>query len=162
MSNPSAMSNPSLLPYYHVGIVVPDIAAAKVELSEQLGVRWGPILHLDAADYRDGAGGDLVLPTTMCYSADAPHLELILEVPGSVWECNPYSNLHHIGFWSGDLGADSAELASSGCPMQMCGRAGADAPVSFAYHRNDLGVRIEIVDGAMREVMGFLFQPDES
>ena len=34
--------------------------------------------------------------------------------------------------------------------------------MSFAYHRNDLGVRIEIVDSAMREAMGFLFQPDES
>jgi hypothetical protein len=32
--------------------------------------------------------------------------------------------------------------------------------VSFAYHRNDLGVRIEIVDGAMREAMAFLFRPD--
>jgi len=38
------MTAPSLLPYYHVGIVVPDIAAAKVELSRQLGVTWGPIL----------------------------------------------------------------------------------------------------------------------
>jgi glyoxalase/bleomycin resistance protein/dioxygenase superfamily protein len=156
------MTTPSLLPYYHVGIVVPDIAAAKAELSGQLGVRWGPILHLDSADYRDGTGADIVLPTTMCYSVDAPHLELMQEVPGSVWACNEFSNLHHIGFWSDDLGGDGAELAGSGCPMQMCGRAGADAPVSFAYHRSDLGVRIEIVDRAMRDVMGFLFQPDES
>ena len=29
------MTAPSLLPYYHVGIVVPDIAAAKVELSAE-------------------------------------------------------------------------------------------------------------------------------
>jgi hypothetical protein len=98
----------------------------------------------------------------MCYSVDSPHLELIQEVPGSVWVCNEYSNLHHIGFWSGDLAADGADLASSGCPLQLSGRAGDHAPVSFAYHRNDLGVRIEIVDAAMREAMGFLFQSDES
>jgi hypothetical protein len=132
-----------------------------VVLTAQLGVSWGPILHLDAADYRDVAGNDLVLPTTMCYSVDAPHLELMQEVPGTIWECNEHSNLHHIGVWSDDLAADGATLRGSGCPMQFCGRAGDEAPASFAYHRNDLGVRIEIVDGAMREAMGFLFQADD-
>ena len=151
----------SLGSHYHVGIVVPDLAAARAQLSEQLGVTWGPILHLDATDYRDDAGRDLVLPTTICYSVDEPRLELIEEVPGSVWVCNEYSNLHHIGFWSHDLSAASTDLAGSGCPLQLCGRAGDVAPVSFAYHRNDLGVRIEIVDGAMRAAMAFLFRPDD-
>ena len=151
-----------LPPPYHVGIVVPDLAAAREQVSGQLGTAWGPILHLDGADYRDGSGQDLVLPTTMCYSVEPPHLELIQEVPGSVWVCNEYSNLHHIGFWSDDLIADSTDLVGSGCPLQLCGRAGEQAPASFAYHRNDLGVRIEIVDADMRDAMSFLFQPDES
>jgi catechol 2,3-dioxygenase-like lactoylglutathione lyase family enzyme len=148
-------------PLHHVGIVVRDIAAARRELSEQLDVAWGPVLHLDTVEYRDGAGHDRVLPTTMCYSVDAPHLELILEVPGSIWQCNETSNLHHIGFWSGDLAAHGDDLVGSGCPLQFCGRSGDDAPVSFAYHGSDLGVRIEIVDAAMREAMAFLFLPDE-
>ena len=97
----------------------------------------------------------------MCYSVEQPCLELIEELPGSVWVRNEHSNLHHIGFWSHNLAGDSAALACSGCPMQLCGRAGDDAPVSFAYHRNDLGVRIEIVDSAMRDAMEFLFRPDE-
>jgi Glyoxalase/Bleomycin resistance protein/Dioxygenase superfamily len=151
----------SLPPLYHVGIVVPDLDAARTQLSQQLGVGWGPVFHLDTADYRDGEGEDLGLPTTICYSVDEPRLELIQEVPGSVWVCNEHSNLHHIGFWSDDLATDSAELAGSGCPLQLCGRAGEQAPVSFAYHRNNLGIRIEIVDAAMREAMAFLFRPDE-
>jgi hypothetical protein len=41
------------------------------------------------------------------------------------------------------------------------GRPGASAPASFAYHRDDdLGIRIELVDAAMREAMAFLFRPD--
>jgi hypothetical protein len=152
----------ALIPYYHVGIIVPDIAAARAQFSDQLGVTWGPVLHLDQADYRDLAGEDLILPTTICYSVEEPRLELIEEVPGSVWVCNEYSNLHHIGFWSDDLPEDSTRLAGAGCPLQLCGRSGDDAPVSFAYHRNDLGVRIEIVDSAMRQVMAsFLFRPEE-
>ena len=153
------MSARSFSPHYHVGIVVADLAAARVELQQQLGVTWGPVFHLDAVEYREGSGRDLALPTTICYSVDEPHLELIQEIPGSVWVRNQHSNLHHIGFWSDDLDADGTELTAAGCPLQLCGRAGDEAPVSFAYHRNDLGVRVEIVDSTIREVMGFLFQP---
>ena len=156
------MSPRALSSHYHVGIVVPDIAAAQAELSDQLGVTWGPVLRLDTVEYRDGSGDDIVLPTAMCYSVEDPHLELIEELPGSVWVRNEHSNLHHIGFWSDDLPHDSARLAGSGCPLQLCGRAGTQAPVSFAYHRSHLGVRVEVVDAAMREAMAFLFQRDES
>jgi hypothetical protein len=34
--------------------------------------------------------------------------------------------------------------------------------VSFAYHRDDLGVRIEVVDAGMRDAMSFLFSAGES
>ncbi len=155
------MSGRTPWPLYHVGIVVPDIPAAQTELTGQLGVRWGPVLQLEAVEYRDGDGRDVVLPTTMCYSVDGPHLELILEVPGSVWVRNEHSNLHHIGFWSDDLTVDGSGLADGGCPLQLCGRSGDRAPVSFAYHRNALGVRIELVDAALRETMGFLFEPEQ-
>ena len=156
------MSARPLPSHYHVGIVVPDLAAAQAQLTELIGVTWGPVLRLDAVDYRDSSGRDVVLPTTMCYSVDEPHLELIEELPGSVWVCNEHSNLHHIGFWTEDLTGDTAALIGSGCPMQLCGRAGDRAPVSFAYHRIDLGVRIEIVDTTMRPAMEFLFRPEAS
>ena len=72
--------------HYHVGIIVPDVAAAQVRPTELLGVEWGPVMHLDDIDVRDGDGNDLVLPNTLCYSTTPPYLELIEEVPGSVWE----------------------------------------------------------------------------
>ncbi|MGZ4707964.1 MAG: VOC family protein [Acidimicrobiales bacterium] len=148
-----------LTSHYHVGIVVPDVAAAQAELSEQLGLTWGPVMHLDSTDLRDVDGQDLALPTTICFSLEAPHLELIEEVPGSVWVCNPHSNLHHIGFWSDDLPGDSAHLAGSGCPLQLCGRDATTAPSQFAYHAGGLGVRVEVVDAGLREAMSFLFTP---
>ena len=39
-------------------------------MTELLGVVWGPVLHLDAVDYQDGDGVDVVLPSTLCYSVD--------------------------------------------------------------------------------------------
>jgi catechol 2,3-dioxygenase-like lactoylglutathione lyase family enzyme len=153
---------------YHVGIVVPDIEAAKAHLGELLGITWGPVLHVDAFDVRafDGEGGDgndLVVPNTLCYSTEAPHVELVLEVPGTVWECNEHSNLHHIGVWTDALPDDSATYSELRCPLQLCGRDADGALQQFAYHRDPLGVRIELVDIAMKPLMEeFMFRAPEA
>ena len=149
---------------YHVGIVVPDIEVAKEHLSELLGITWGPVLHVDAFDVRafdreGGEGNDLVVPNTLCYSTEPPHLELVQEVPGTVWECNEHSNLHHIGVWTDALPEDSATYSELRCPLQLCGRDADGALQQFAYHRDPLGVRIELVDSAMRPLMEeFMFK----
>jgi len=149
---------------YHVGIVVPDIEVAQAHLADLLGITWGPVLHVDTYDVRafDGNGddgNDLVVPNTLCYSTEPPHLELVLEVPGSVWECNEHSNLHHIGVWTDALPADSATYSELRCPLQLCGHDGDTAPIQFAYHRDPLGVRIELVDVAMKPMMEeFMFK----
>jgi len=144
---------------YHVGIVVPDVEAAMVHFTELLGVVWGPIVETDAIDIRDADGNDLTLPNTICFSTAAPYLELIQELPGSVWVCNEHSNLHHVGFWTDALPSDSETLTASQCPLQICGREGAQVPVGWAYHRDPLGVRIELVDTAMQPMMEeFMFR----
>ena len=132
---------------------------AKEHLSELLGITWGPVLHVDAYDVRafdlDGAvtAPTSSFPNTLCSSTEPPHLELVQEVPGSVWECNEHSNLHHIGVWSDSLPEDSATYSELRCPLQLCGHDGDTAPNQFAYHRDPLGVRIELVDIAMKPMM---------
>ena len=114
---------------YHVGIVVPDIEVAKAHLTDLLGISWGPVVETEALDVRDGDGHDLVVPNTLCYSVEPPHIELVLEVPGSVWECNEHSNLHHIGVWTDSLPADSA--ATRSCAARCsCAAATPTAPFS--------------------------------
>jgi hypothetical protein len=145
---------------YHVGIVVPDVEVAQAHLADLLGITWGPVLHVDALDVRDGDGNDLVVPNTLCYSTEPPYLELVQEVPGSVWECNEHSNLHHIGVWTDALPADSARYSELRCPLQLCGRDADGSLVQFAYHRDPLGVRIELVDLGMKAMMEeFMFRP---
>jgi len=149
---------------YHVGIVVPDIEVAKEHLGELLGLSWGPVIHVDAFDARafdaeGGNGTDIVVPNTLCYSTEAPHIELVEEVPGTVWECNEHSNLHHIGVWTDALPEDSANYAELRCPLQLCGRDADGGLQQFAYHRDPLGVRIELVDIAMKPMMEeFMFK----
>jgi catechol 2,3-dioxygenase-like lactoylglutathione lyase family enzyme len=144
---------------YHVGIVVPDVESAMAHFTELLGVGWGPVVATAAFEVRDGDGNDLTFPNKLCYSTVAPYIELVEELPGSVWVCNEHSNIHHVGFWTDALPADSNAIGASRCPLQICGRDGNEAPVSFAYHRDPLGVRFELVDAAMKPMMEeFMFR----
>jgi hypothetical protein len=138
---------------FHVGIVVPEIAPAQARLHELLGVDWGPVVEIDDLAVQDGAGAELTLPNRLCYSTEAPHLELIEEVPETVWVCNEHSNLHHIGFFVATLGVSSDRLTAAHCPLELCGRQGSVVPSRFSYHRDPLGIRLELVDDGLRPSM---------
>lgn len=149
----------SLQEYFHVGIVVPDVVTAQARLTQLLGTDWGPIVENDI-DVRDGDGSERVLPNRICYSTMPPYIELIQETPASPWVCNEYSNLHHLGFFSGALAAESDRLVGARCPLEIMGGHGDGPPGGWAYHSDPLGVRIEVVDEVMRPVMEqYLFQP---
>ncbi len=144
---------PDPMSLFHVGIVVPEMASAQGRLHELLGVEWGPVIEIDELAVRDGAGTDRTVPNRLCYTTTGPNLELIEEVPGSVWTCNEHSNLHHVGFFVSALTAEAGRLDRAACPMELCGRDGSVAPRSFAYHRDPLGIRVELVDEALRPSM---------
>ena len=146
---------------YHVGIVVPDLDAARAHFTELLGVEWGPVAE-NEIQIRDGDGNEFVVPNRICYSTQPPYLELITEVPGTPWVCNEYSNLHHIGFFSDTLAADSDGLRGARCPLEVRDGHGSAPPTRFAYHRDGLGIRIELVNAALRTVMEqHLFRPPD-
>jgi hypothetical protein len=141
---------------YHVGVVVPDVEAGQARFSQLLGTVWGPIIESDV-EVRDEDGNDRVVHTRICYSVSAPHIELIQEQPGTPWVCNEFSNLHHIGFFSDDVPADSGKLSSASCPFELGGSDGL-----WSYNRDALGVRIEYVTAEGREFMeSFMFQPPQ-
>ena len=90
--------------FYHVGIVVPRLEEALDHLAATLGVRFGAVTEVDFA-VEDPAGRTTTVPLRMVYSAEPPFIEVIEEVAGTPWVCNPHSNLHHIGFWAEGLQA---------------------------------------------------------
>jgi catechol 2,3-dioxygenase-like lactoylglutathione lyase family enzyme len=137
---------------FHVGIVVPDLESGCERFTELLGVEWGPIMEYEI-EVRDGDGHDLVVPNRTRYSTAAPYLELIQETPGTPWICNEHSNLHHIGFFTEALATDSDRLSATTCPLELMDGHGAVPPKTFAYHRDPLGVRLELVNAEMRPMM---------
>lgn len=54
------------------------------------------------------------------------------------------SGVHHLGYWSDDVAADSAALVAQGYEMEITGP-GPDGVPMWAYHRHPTGPRIELV-----------------
>lgn len=128
---------------YHTGIIVPDVGAAAARLTASAGYRWTkPLEHTIAVHTPDG---ELDVPMRLVYSVQAPHLELVQEVPGTLWSRTPAGAAHHVGYWADDIAATSAELERAGFPLEVR----PTVPGSFAYHRAPDGLRIEIVQRAM-------------
>jgi hypothetical protein len=146
------MSGANLTEYFHVGIVVPDVEAACARFTDLLGTEWGPVMVNDI-DIRDGNGVEHVVPNKICYSTSAPYLELIQEVPGTPWVCNEHSNLHHLGFFSTTVPAESSRFSDAQCPLELLDGHGDAPPEMWAYHRDPLGVRLEIVSAELRPMM---------
>jgi hypothetical protein len=132
---------------YHTGIVVPDLDAAMARLSTLAGYRWiTPLTY--TLPFRT-VDGSRELTSKIVYSLQAPHVELLQEVPDSPWTAAPGNAVHHLGFFTDDLAETARVLEDNGLTFEMT----ADVPGSelalFAYYVDAFGTRIEIVDRAL-------------
>jgi catechol 2,3-dioxygenase-like lactoylglutathione lyase family enzyme len=134
---------------YHTGIVVEDLDAAIARFSLLGGYRW--TIPTDFPFTVWSPAGETAVTFRFVYSMEAPHLELVQQVPGTVWMPAPGNAVHHLGYYADDLQASSAALAEAGLPIEACGVTDGQHPTTFAYHKGDDGIRVELVD---RSVMG--------
>jgi catechol 2,3-dioxygenase-like lactoylglutathione lyase family enzyme len=130
---------------YHTGLVVDDMDAAARRLTAAMGYQWTkPVestLKVTTVD------GDVEVLFKFVYSVNAPHLELIQQVPGTLWTAPLDGGAHHLGYWVDDIAMAAAQLES--CGYRLEARPSGDALTMFAYYTDPGGVRIEIVDRAL-------------
>lgn len=140
---------------FHVGMVVPDLGRAQAGLSDLLGYEWTVGMTSEVAvRYPDGPGS---VTLSLVYSVTEPRVELVQEIPGTLW-VPADSGVHHLGYWSDDVAADSAELLAAGYRHEVSGLDGDGRPY-WAYHRSGAGPRIELVSSALRPVLTALWGP---
>jgi len=103
-----------------------------------------------------GAGADANHdPRTFSFPISQAHLEVIQEVPGTIWTAPPGTAAHHLGYWVDDLAAVAERLEGAGYQLEAQ-PSGAEVP-HFAYYVDSTGVRIELVDRALfPDWLGFL------
>ena len=135
---------------FHTGIVVDDLAAAKEQIGELLGVTW----FEGGGDVRvitdDGAR---TVRAAYALSQEGPHhVELAQSVAGTLWTATAPGRAHHLGYWVDDVTAASAALTRLGAPRIASVAVADDAPPMCAYHEAD-GLFVELVSQAMRSVL---------
>lgn len=137
---------------FHVGIVVDDFEATLAHLSELFGYLWCDEMALPTPVTLPT--GDAVLDLRFTYSRNAPRLEIVQSIAGTLWVPAVGSGIHHVGFWSDDVARDSADLEQRGVVREAAGTRPDGTPF-WAYHRSASGPRIELVS---REVQPALEQ----
>ncbi|MFI5047263.1 MAG: VOC family protein [Acidimicrobiia bacterium] len=134
--------------FFHVGMIVPHVETAMDELGALLGLTWAGIHEQLMPTYQPGVG-HRDIPLRVGYSQDRPFLELIQAVPDTPWALaeDGGSNLHHLGFFTDDLGSDHARVGNGFCPIEICATGAEQAwPSVFTYHNDATrGLRIELV-----------------
>ena len=132
---------------YHTGIVVPDLDTAMARLSALAGYRWiNPLSY--TLPFRT-ATGTRELTSTIVYSLQSPHVELLQEVPGSPWTAAPGNSVHHLGYFSDSLAESARALEDNGFTFEMTAAVSGSDLALFAYYIDAFGTRIEIVDRAL-------------
>jgi hypothetical protein len=136
---------------YHTGIVVPDLDAAMARLTALAGYRW--ITPLSYTLPFRTATGTRELTSTIVYSVQSPHLELLQEVPESPWTAAPGNSVHHLGYFTDNLAETGRMLERNGFTFEMTADVAQPSAESdlalFAYYVDAFGTRIEIVDRAL-------------
>jgi hypothetical protein len=133
--------------FYHTGIIVPDLDVAMNRMSALAGYRWiTPVTY--TLPFRTTSGTQEVT-STFVYSLQAPHVELIKEVPGTAWTAAPGNAVHHLGYWTDNLAESAKMLEDNGFIFEATADTAPPDLALFAYYVDTTGTRIEIVDRAL-------------
>ena len=139
---------------YHVGIVVDDLDATLRWYGDVAGYRWCE--QYEGDQELETPDGRVTIPFRFAYSMDEPRLEVIQSVPGTLWSPAD-SGLHHLGYWSDDVGGDVAALVAAGAAVEA--RAPLpDGSTLWAYCKAAGGARIELVSSVIRPAMTQWFE----
>ena len=148
------MVSKSLVPldgFYHFGLVVKDFDRALDELGSTMGLEWATVQRrtLDVRQPNGVVSADF----RVAYSLSGPpHFEILEPSPGTIWDPHSAGGIHHLGYWSQDLAADSERLSQAGYVWEATwDNPELDGPFGFTYHRLPAtGTRVELVDVARK------------
>ncbi|MEU1956000.1 VOC family protein [Nocardia rhamnosiphila] len=132
--------------YFHVGKVVNDIDEAVARYG-RLGLRFSRTRHVVTTYDVRGKLREVELLVT--YSLEAPHLELIQEIQGDVWN-SAEETLDHLGMWSDDVAADVVKYRQAGFETVLSTPASVSPRPLVAYMVNSDRMYIELLSTVTR------------
>ena len=136
-----------LAPFYHVGIIVPELGEAMRDLSSTLGLTWA---KEQRRAFPVTVNGELVdRDIHFAYSMTGPPYVELIQANEPPWELR--DGLHHMGIWSEDVVGDTEKLLAqkysiAATAFERPGYAG-----GFAYLNSPTGLLVELVDSVSKE-----------
>ncbi len=134
---------------YHVGLVVPDLEAAVAE-HRRLGVAFAD--PIEGRRMAEGPDGPIDMDVHACYAQPPVALEIVQEMPGTLWQPGERGRLHHLALRTDDFEAESAALEASGWPRV------AWSDLGWVYHQSPFGYYVELISpellAVQAEMMG--------
>jgi len=130
----------SLGPFWHVGVLVPDLDSAMRELNLGVGIEW--------CDPQTRQGE--AKPFRLTFSRAAPFLELIEGEAGTVRDASAGPRLHHLAFFTDDYTEDRERLACAGFSLELEGFAPFGGSWCYSLGSSS-GVRVELCETSSRE-----------
>jgi catechol 2,3-dioxygenase-like lactoylglutathione lyase family enzyme len=133
---------------FHVGIRVPDLDVAMVELGDNLGLTWSETRENPAQSLWTPSTGLREIHLRYTYSAEGPqHVELLEGAAGSFWDGNDRGGAHHVGVWVDDVDAESDRLVAAGWTLVGAQNdpAGGAGYGLFTYLQPPSGLIVELV-----------------
>ena len=135
-----------LLRFYHVALVVPDLAEAMEAWVPMTVEGWSKPQAASVNVQWSGALRET--PLNWTYSlGEPPYLELVENCEGSVWQTDRVV-YHHTGYWTPDMHAASEFVESQGMRLEAAGLQ-RDRRL-FAYYLTPDDVRVELVDTVIK------------
>jgi catechol 2,3-dioxygenase-like lactoylglutathione lyase family enzyme len=135
-------------PYFHVGILVRDVEAARADFTAKLGVEFEPV-HSHGI-----ATGET---TRFCYSLQGPpYLELVEMTGTGSWSPDQPEGFHHIGVSDPSVAARCTAFGDQ-VDLIAPGDDGGSPRVVLTRPEALHGVRLEYFDAAIaRQFLGYL------
>ncbi len=141
---------------FHLGIVTTDPDVTAKTLTSAFGYEWG--MTVGSAVEVTGPGGVRTIELSCAFSVTEPRLEIVRAVAGTLWEPVPGSGIHHLGYWSDDVTADTAALREQGWELEAS-RVMPDGKLFFAFLSGAQGFRVELVDRRAQAGMSQCWAP---
>lgn len=131
---------------YHTGVLVPDLSAAMEKYGKAVQVTWASVVQQDGFGLWTHERGQEHVKLSFTYSCEGPqHLELIQGPPGTVWDGIKNPGIHHVGLFSGDIGADVDACLKAGWKFVASSKSPDEGYGLFAYMQATDGMIFEFV-----------------
>lgn len=150
----------TFIPYFHVGILVPDIEEAMARFSEVLGLSFRRPVTAQIDHFADPTPREFEATFTYSYEGP-PYFELIEMADSLLHSPSNGEGLHHVGIWSPNLQAAIPEFEAAGLGHEASILGPRGEPLVWFNKAADLhGTRIEFLDdGGMRATWDEQFGP---